>query len=128
MLSEIAVKYYRMGYNCAESILHAGNEFYNLGLHEEDMRMVAGFGGGLQIQDVCGALCGAVCIVSRRYVETKAHDCEALRPLTQKLVLSFQERMGSCLCEEIKPVFFIKERRCERTVELAANVEDVILQ
>ena len=30
MLSETAVKYYHMGYNCAESIIRAGNEVYGL--------------------------------------------------------------------------------------------------
>ena len=46
MLKDVAVKYYRNGYNCAESILQAGNEYYHLGLHEKDMIMAAAFWGG----------------------------------------------------------------------------------
>ena len=45
MLKEVAIKYYRMGYNCAESIIRAGNEVYDLGLHDKDMNMTAAFGG-----------------------------------------------------------------------------------
>ena len=56
MLAETAVKYYHMGYNCAESIIRAGNEVYGLDLHDRDMKMTAAFGGGFQIGDVCGAL------------------------------------------------------------------------
>lgn len=127
MLSETAIKYYHMGYNCAESIIRAGNEVYDLGLHDKDMIMTAAFGGGFQIGDVCGALSGAACVISSRYVETKAHDCAYLRPLTQKLVIAFQRRMGSRLCAQIKPVFHSKEKKCERTVEVAASVlEEVI--
>ena len=111
MLAETAVKYYHMGYNCAESIIRAGNEVYGLDLHDRDMKMTAAFGGGFQIGDVCGALCGAACVVSARYVETKAHDCSFLRTLTQKLVIAFQNKMGSRLCAKIKPVYHSKEKK-----------------
>lgn len=127
MLADVAVKYYRMGYNCAESVIRGGNEYYNLGLHDKDMVMTAAFGGGFQIDDVCGALCGSACVISSRYVETKAHDCSFIRPLTQKLVIAFQERLGSRLCGKIKPVFHTKEKKCEKTVATAASVlEEVI--
>lgn len=128
MLKEVAVKYYRQGYNCSESILRAGNEVYQLGLHDRDMIMSAAFGGGFQIGDVCGALCGAACVISSRYVETKAHDCEDLRPLTQKLVIAFQKRMGSRQCAQIKPVFHTKELKCENTVAVSAEVLEDVLQ
>ena len=127
MLAETAVKYYHMGYNCAESIIRAGNEVYGLDLHDRDMKMTAAFGGGFQIGDVCGALCGAACVVSARYVETKAHDCSFVRTLTQKLVIAFQNKMGSRLCAKIKPVYHSKEKKCEHTVETAAAIlEEVI--
>lgn len=127
MLEEIARKYYKLGYNCAESIVHAGNEFYHLNLHEHDMIMVAAFGGGLQLGDICGALSGSCCIISSKYVETKAHDCEDLKELTQKLVIRFQQRFNSRLCAKIKSEFFDKELHCENTVAIAASIlEDVI--
>ena len=127
MLKECAVKYYREGYNCAESILRAGNEVYDLGLHDKDMIMTAGFGGGLQIGDICGALNAAVCVLSSKYVETKAHDCDFLRPLIQKMVISFQKKMGSRQCAHIKPVFHTKEMKCENTVAISAEVlEEVV--
>ena len=128
MLAETAVKYYQMGYNCAESIIRAGNEVYDLGLHDKDMVMTAAFGGGFQIGDVCGALSAAACVISSRYVETKAHDCDFIRPLTQKLVIAFQNKMGSRLCAKIKPVYHSKEKKCEHTVETAAAVLEEVIQ
>lgn len=127
MLKDVAIQYYQQGYNCSESILRAGNDVYQLDLHDKDMIMVASFGGGFQIGDVCGALSGAACVISSRYVETKAHDVEDLRPLTQSLVLAFQKRLGSRLCAQIKPNFHNKEVKCQHTVGIAAEVlEDVI--
>jgi len=128
MLKDVAVKYYRNGYNCAESILQAGNEYYHLGLHEKDMIMAAAFGGGFQVGDICGALSGAACVISSRYVETKAHDYKDMREITQKLVSAFQERMGSRLCSQIKPVFHTKETKCENAVAISAEVLEQVIQ
>lgn len=127
MLKEVAIAYYQNGYNCSESIIRAGNDVYQLGLNDRDMLMTAGFGAGLQIGDLCGALCGAVCVISARYVETKAHECEDLRPLTQKMVLAFQKKFGSRQCAQIKATYFDPALRCQNTVALGAQVlEEVI--
>lgn len=128
MLKEVAIQYYRQGFNCSESIIRAGNDVYDLGLHDKDMMMTAAFGGGFQIGDVCGALCGAACVVSSRYVSTKAHDSEDLRPLTQKLVIAFQKRLGSRLCTQVKPVFHTPELKCEPTVSTCAEVLETVLE
>lgn len=128
MLVDIVKKYYKMGYNCAESIVHAGNEYYGLGLSDHDMKMVAAFGAGIQCGDVCGALLGSACVISSKYIEVKAHDQSVeLRKITMKLVLKFQKDMGSRLCAEIKPKFFDREERCLKTVMRAASIlEEVI--
>lgn len=127
MLEEVARKYYKLGYNCAESMIRAGNEVYDLGLHDRDMIMTAAFGGGLQCGDLCGALTGAACVISARYVETKAHESDSLRPLTQKLVIAFQNEMGSRLCAKIKAIHFRKDVRCENTVGLAAAILEKVI-
>lgn len=128
MLRDVAQKYYNADYNCAESIVHAGNEYYNLGLSDHDMRMTAAFGAGLQVGDLCGALTGAACVISAKYIEVKAHDQKKeLHDVTLRLVRLFQERLGSRVCSQIKPVHFNKETRCFETVTLAADVlEEVI--
>ncbi|MFR8547932.1 MAG: C-GCAxxG-C-C family (seleno)protein [Lachnospiraceae bacterium] len=128
MLKDIAKKYYEMDYNCAESIVHAGNEYYRLGLSEHDMRMTAAFGGGLQVGDVCGALTGAACVVSAKYVTDRAHEQkEELKAVMMRLVKAFQTELGARLCAKIKAEHFDREVRCLNTVMTAAQVlEDVI--
>ncbi len=49
ILEENFKKYYQSGYNCSETLLHACNETYQLDISEEDMKMMAGFGGGMFI-------------------------------------------------------------------------------
>lgn len=128
MLRDCAKKYYEMGYNCAESIIHAGNEYYNLGLHERDMIMTAAFGGGMQVGDICGCLNAALCVLSMRYVESKAHDCKHLRKLTQRMVVAFQKNLGSRHCCDIKVNFYSKEKGCLKTVLTSADVIQQVME
>ncbi|WP_304152804.1 C-GCAxxG-C-C family (seleno)protein [Megamonas hypermegale] len=127
MLKDLAAKYYQQGYNCAETIIRAGNEYYNLRLDENAFRITGAFGGGLQVGDVCGALTGSACVVSAKYIETKAHDCPDLKPLMLKLVRAFQTRFSSRLCAQIKAKFHNKEVRCLNTVTLAAEVLEQVI-
>ena len=127
MLQEQAEKYYLDGYNCAECMVHAANDVYALGLDEHAMRLAAGFGGGMQVGDVCGALCGALCAIASRYVKNKAHDTPALAPLNKEVIARFQEQFGSLRCADIKPRCFHPQNRCLQTVQLSAAIlEDVL--
>ncbi len=123
-LQDFVRKYYlEDGYNCSETILHAGNAYYGLGLHEEDMKLLSGFGSGMYIGSTCGALIGSVAVLSKCIVETKAHDhLDRLRPEISTCVRKFREAFGSQNCAEIRPVFHSKEVRCLNTCLLAAKV------
>ena len=121
---DVVRKYYEQdGYNCSETIIHAGNEYYSLGLHDEDMKMLAGFGSGMYSGGTCGTLIGSVCVLSKLIIETKAHDqLDALRPLISTMYRKFKEAAGSVDCAKVRPVFHTKETRCLNTVLLAAKV------
>lgn len=127
MLEQLAEKYYNQGYNCAESIVHAGNEAYQLGLSEHDMRMAAAFGAGLQVGDVCGVLAGAGCVLSCLYVETRAHESAVIRPAVTKMVRELQKEYGGRTCAQIKPKYFNKEIRCKNTVLAGAKVIERVI-
>ena len=122
MLKDIAAKYSSQDYNCAESIIRAANEYYNLGLHEKDMIMQAGFGGGIQTASTCGALLSAVSVLSLKYVETRAHQSKDLQPVVFLLTKKFKERYGSTFCKDVKPQSFNKTVRCLNTVTTACDI------
>ena len=120
--------YFTGNYNCAETILRAANDCYELGLTETEMKLVAGFGGGMQTGNVCGALLGAIAFFSQRYVETRAHDSSDIGPAVQLLTRRFREAFGgSILCRDIKPVYFNREDRCYHTVLKASEVIDDVI-
>ena len=123
MLKDIFMKYYQeQGYNCAETIIRAGNEYYNLGLHDRDMIMVAGFGGGMQTGNTCGAVLAGISVLSLKYVESRAHESTDIRPVVCNLVRRFKVKYNSLLCRDIKAISFKPDIRCRETVAAACEI------
>lgn len=130
MLKDFISKYYfDQNYNCAESILRAGNDYYNLGLHDNDMKLVGCFGAGIQCGNTCGAILSAAAILSMKYIETKAHESNDIKVVGTSLMDKFIMKYGSSLCKDVKPQSFNPERRCLLTVEAACDIlEEVIAE
>lgn len=131
MLRDHVEKYYfDQNFNCAEALLHAANDYYGLGLDEKSMRLVAGYGAGMQTGNVCGTVLSAIAIFSEKYVETKAHESQDIKPITQKFLRRFRETLnGSLLCKDLKAAYFKPEQRCVHTVLTACDVvENVIAE
>lgn len=130
MLKDIAEKIYKSeNLNCAETIIKAANEYYDLGLHEHDMKMMAGYGGGLCIGHTCGAILAAVSVLSMKYVETKAHESSDISPVTNLLTKKFKKKYGSLLCKDIKAQIYDKEVKCLNTIKNACDIlEETILE
>lgn len=129
MLKDLLGKYYfDQNYNCAETILRAGNEYYNLGLHDNDMIMVAAFGAGIQSGNTCGAVLASASILSMKYVEARAHESEDIRPVVNKMMRKFKEKYSSTLCKDIKPQSFKPEYRCQKTIENACDILEAVIE
>ena len=120
--------YYDENYNCAETMIRAGNEYYELGLHDRDMIAFGGFGAGIQTGNTCGAILSAVSILSMRYVDKKAHESADIRPVTTALIRKFNERYGSVLCMDIKPQSFQPDIRCKHTIEAACDILEQVIE
>ncbi|MCR5716425.1 MAG: C-GCAxxG-C-C family protein [Lachnospiraceae bacterium] len=119
--------YYDQNYNCAETLIRAANDYYDLQLHDRDMIMLGAYGAGMQTGNTCGAILAAVSVLSMKYVEKKAHESEDIKPVTTMLIREFNKKYGSILCKDIKPQSFQPEIRCKHTIMAACDVlEDVI--
>ena len=128
MLKDIYEKYYyEQNYNCAETMIRAADEYYDLGLHDRDMIMLGGYGAGIQTGNTCGAILAAVSVLSIRYVEQKAHESGDIKPVTTMLIRKFNEKYGSILCKDIKPQSFEPEVRCKKTIEAACDILESVI-
>ncbi len=129
MLKDLYSKYYFEGnYNCAEAILRAANEYYDLGLHDRDMISFGGFGAGIQSGNTCGAVLAGVGVLSMKYVEQKAHESKDIKPVTMMLIREFNKQYGSVLCKDIKPQSFKPEYRCKNTIEVACDIIEKVIE
>lgn len=129
-LRDYVTHYYtEHNYNCAETLIHACNDYYHLNLHEEDMIMMAGFGGGMFVGSTCGALIGSVAALSKLIVTTKAHETANIRPSIQACYRNFNKELGATDCAHVKAVHHSKETRCLPTVLKACDaLEETIKQ
>ena len=101
---EIAEKFFREGYNCAQSVFLAFAQEAGL-----DMRQAAllsgGFGGGIgRLRETCGALSGAVMAMGALNgypgPERQEEKARLYRDI-QEFVRRFEEKNGSHNCREL---------------------------
>lgn len=111
-----------------------------LGLETGDTpRVASGFGGGIGSGgSVCGALVGAVMAVGLKHGRTAAtDDREPVRGLSQRILQSFREEMGSDLCRDLTGMDLstpegysafrqsdVPERVCRRCIATAARLAE----
>ena len=108
-------------------MIRAANEYFELNLHDRDMIMLGGYGGGIQTGNTCGAILAAVSVLSMKYVEQKAHESKDIKPVTTMLIREFNKKYGSVLCKDIKPQSFDPKLRCKYTIEAACDILEKVI-
>jgi C_GCAxxG_C_C family probable redox protein len=103
MLSETAVRHFKKGYNCSQSVLLTMFEHWN-GKSALVPKIATGFGGGIgRCGSVCGALAGGVMALGIKYGsdEPSIEKREGVYELVRQLYKRFQSDNGSVLCREL---------------------------
>lgn len=113
--------------NCAEKILYGANWAYDLKLPAEALKLAAGFGGGMGVESVCGALTGGIMVLSHLYVKQCAHESSYIKELEGEFIKSFREEMGYDDCKCLKENFRNDEVKCNPVIFKAAEVLDRII-
>lgn len=89
------------GYNCAQSVACAFVDL--LDIDEKTLcSLTAGFGGGMGGNDgVCGALSGAIIVLSL-FMSTQKKSKEEISSSAKELFDTFVKYDGSSICKELK--------------------------
>ncbi len=114
--------------NCAEKILYGANIAYNLGLDKEALKLVAGFGGGMGIEDKCGALTGAIMVLGKLFVKDRAHESTRIKDLTNELFDAYKNEMGFIDCAPLKEKYRTEELKCKNVILKSAEILDGIVK
>jgi len=103
MLCEKAVKRFREGYNCAQSVLLTMFEHWS-GKSELVPKIATAFGAGIgRCGSLCGALTGGVMAIGIKYGTNEPSLEKRLKAyeLAQKFYKQFERQHGSVLCREL---------------------------
>jgi len=111
-------------FNCAEKILYGANQAYNLGLDDQALKIAAGFGGGMAIGSVCGALTASVMVLGLLFVKKKAHESSKIKTLTQELFNAYRKEMKDIHCGPLKAKHRTEELKCKNVIVKAAEILD----
>ena len=114
--------------NCAEKILQGASVAYNLSLDKEALKLASGFGGGMAIEDKCGALTAAIMVLGKLFVENRAHESTRIKDLTRELFEEYKKEMGSIDCAPLKEMYRTEELKCRNVILKAAEVLDRIVK
>lgn len=99
-----AVKYFKEGYNCAQSVFVP---FAKDLLKDEKLalKLMSPFGGGVSNTDnICGAVSGAIAALGLKFGHSDAEDVEGkteAKKIAQEFILAFEKEHGSISCTKL---------------------------
>lgn len=122
-------KYYNKEYNlnCAETIIYAANEAYELNLDKNTLKTMAAFGGGMAVGDTCGAITGSLAVMGIVFTKEKAHESDKIKKLTVEFFKKFDTLLGAKNCFELKEKYFDGDERCKKMLYTAAEILEGII-
>lgn len=126
-MKENAVNYYRQGFSCSESVVHAAMDE---GLCEKNLLPVAtAFSGGLSSGCLCGAVGGAQIVLGSVFGKGNSKGNEELaRAKAKEFVDEFKKNRKATCCKVLSAgmEFNSPERKqnCTKIVEECAQILD----
>lgn len=128
MLKDKIRDYYSKRYlNCAESMLYGANDYYELNLDKKAFKLMSPFGGGMQIQSVCGAVTGALSVIGVIFTEKHQHEGELIKTITTDFMSKINETFGSYDCDDIKDEWRDEEKGCINVVVKVGEILEEII-
>jgi len=114
------------GCNCAETTFFAANDAWEMGMPADFMKMMGGFGGGMGVKSVCGAVTGGIAALSCYYVRESGHNSPLLMAKVRKYHELINERIGTVDCSILLPRFNTPEKSCLPTIQAIVDILDEV--
>lgn len=64
-------------------------------------KLAAGFGGGMGVESICGAITGGIMVLSHLYVKQRSHESNR-KELETEFIETFKNEMGCIDCSALK--------------------------
>jgi C_GCAxxG_C_C family probable redox protein len=98
-----AVSLFKQGCSCSQAVLAAYADRFGLD-GRTALKLASGFGGGMRMGEVCGAITGAFMVLGLAYGPDKPSDRQAKERtygLVRDFAETFKSRNGSIMCREL---------------------------
>ena len=124
MLKELynSGNYTDMDLNCSETILAVANDAFGLALGHDIIRLSSAFGGGMCIEEKCGAVTGALMVIGYLFVEECAHKSDIMKPVVHSFLTEFEIDMKAGDCKPLKEMYRTEESGCKRVIESSLEI------
>jgi len=96
MQSDEAKELFLKGYNCSQAMLATFSEKYGLS-KAQALSIACGFGAGVRVGEICGAVSGAVLIIGLKYGSEKSICYEK----TVEFNNAFRQKNGYIVCRDL---------------------------
>ncbi|MEI0487924.1 C-GCAxxG-C-C family (seleno)protein [Brachyspira pulli] len=114
--------------NCAEKMLYGANKVYNLGINKDDLKLAAGFGGGMAMGITCGVLTGGIMALSKAFIAERGHEGMLLKEIEAEYLSRFEKRTGSLNCGCLVEKYRDPENGCDYLIFEAAKIFDDLME
>ena len=119
----LAGQYYKDGYNCAEAILRAFRDSYQLDVSDEALKMATGFGGGVGHSGcMCGALTASVMVLGA--MEGRKDSSESRDGMYSSAAGfhdRFAQKFGGTCCRSLNPHPFDTKEHLRNCLKITGN-------
>lgn len=120
------------GCNCAQSIVVACSDMLNID-ENTAFKITEGLGSGFAVGSMCGALSGAIMVISSYYsagLEGKGSSKLHTYEKTKEFLKAFEDYNGYILCSDLKPKLLngeCKDANCNECVGTAVRIMEEII-
>ena len=101
--TEEAEKKFKEGFNCSQAVFSSYSEQFGLDC-EKASKVATGFGGGMRMSSICGAVTGAFMVLGLKYGNSTAEDKECKLKTYEKIIeytKRYKSRNNSIICKEL---------------------------
>ena len=124
----LAGQNFKDGYNCAEAILRAFRESYNLDISDEALKMASGFGGGLgHAGCMCGALTASVMVLGALEGRTDSSQSrDTVYSSASQFHDKFANKFGGTCCRFLNPHPFETKEHLRHCLKITGNTAGML--
>ncbi|WP_027308442.1 C-GCAxxG-C-C family (seleno)protein [Caloramator sp. ALD01] len=116
-----AVDFHREGYNCAEAVIKAANEKFNLDI---PVNLGSAFGGGMAVGSTCGAVTAAAVVLGYLKGRKDASERNEARTPMREIMKNVKESYGTDNCIQLKK----NGVSCDEIIDYIDNLLENVLK